>query len=139
MRWVCRPKRQQTPRTYLSPQLRIPLVNQVELLVRGCPAPFVLDERLQDRVCSSVHNAALAEMARKAPANDCEIGGSSMNRKAKNPGIQTISPKEPNSQVKAGYNEARVAADALGDMQAASQQELQDIQDVSLGCSPLSL
>ncbi|CAM9469615.1 unnamed protein product [Ectocarpus fasciculatus] len=70
-------------------------------------------------------------MTRKAPANDCEIGGSSMSRKAKNPGIQTITPKEPASQVNTGYNnEARAAADALGDMQAASQQELQDIQEL---------
>ncbi|CAM9412778.1 unnamed protein product [Ectocarpus sp. 12 AP-2014] len=70
-------------------------------------------------------------MARKAPANDCEIRGSSMSRRAKKPGIQTISPKEPNIQDKAGYNtEARAAPDALGDMQAASQQELQDIQDL---------
>lgn len=120
------------------------LVNQVELPFGGCPAPTALHPSrahkcLQDRV-HSVHNASLAEMARKAPANDFEIGGSSMSRRAKNPGIQTISPKEPNSQDKTGYNiEARAAADALGDMQAASQQELQDIQDVSLGCSPVSL
>ncbi|CAM9119874.1 unnamed protein product [Ectocarpus sp. 6 AP-2014] len=70
-------------------------------------------------------------MARKAPANDLEIGGSSMSRRAKNPGIQTISPKEPNSRDKTGYNiEARAAADALGNMQEASPQELQDIQDL---------